>query len=83
MTQQLNNYVDAVEHATNKVPVLYIGADFANRYTVPIERTLPLWLASFPNPPLAAHWTIWQVDSSASVTGVVGAVDLDVRRTTT
>jgi lysozyme len=77
---QLSAFLRAVQRATGHAVVLYLGTDFAHRYSLGLERDHPLWLYRPLRPPAGARWVVWQVDGRAHVSGIDGHVDLDVGR---
>lgn len=77
---ELAAFLDRVERAWGTKVVIYTNDDFDELYPVP-DLGRPLWEAPYyRRPPADAHWTIWQVTSLASVDGIDGRVDLDIRR---
>ena len=77
--QQLADFLTALEAATGKPTVLYVGHDFDHRYHVRAAENRPLWLRRLLRRP-SNPWTVWQIDGFAHVHGVHGGVDLDLMR---
>ncbi|HVA60188.1 MAG TPA: GH25 family lysozyme [Mycobacteriales bacterium] len=77
---QLAAFLQAVQAATGRQVVLYLGSDFAYRYPLPVEQSQPLWLRRLFRRPPGRQWVFWQVDGNADVSGITGDVDLDVMR---
>ena len=82
LARELGTFLDAVEATIGKNAVLYIGADFEQRYRVRDSLGRPLWLR-FLKRPNVEGWLIWQVPDLAEVDGIRGRVDLDVMRNST
>ena len=79
VARELGAFLTTVESATARPVVLYVGADFATRYPVTMER--PRWVLRFLRRPSGdAAWAVWQVSGFAHVDGVDGRVDLDIGR---
>lgn len=76
-------FVEIVERATGRVPVLYVTADAWEAVFAEGRTALPLWLRSIsrrPHPEVAPRWTFWQFAASARVPGIAAGVDLNVFR---
>jgi lysozyme len=73
--RELRAFTDAVESATGRPLVLYVGNDFQTAYGVDIDR--PRWKPRWLRRPSGA-WAIWQASGKGTVDGIAGPVDLDV-----
>ena len=79
-------WLQAVEKALGKKPILYTDPGFANAYlTDPKFADYRLWIAEYgvekPTVPHAWQgkmWTLWQHTQTGEAAGVNGHVDLDV-----
>jgi lysozyme len=78
--RELGAFLELVEAGTKRRATLYIGADFASRYPVAARAGRLLWIRHLIARPAGTSWSVWQVDGYAHVSGVSGAVDLDVMR---
>ncbi len=70
-------WLDAVEAALGKVPVVYVTAEAHKDFLVGSSVKNPLWMRSLigePKPP----WLLWQYDARGTVKGIDGIVDLNV-----
>lgn len=79
VARELSAFVTQVEARTHQSMVLYLGGDFAAQYAAATSAR-PLWLRRTFRHPARHDWVLWQVDGYARVSGVSGAVDLDVAR---
>ena len=79
---QLAAFTAAVEAATRRPVVLYVGLDFAARYRSALPVVQPLWLRRTVQPS-APDVVIWQPKQTFQVAGIVGPVDLDLARLAT
>jgi lysozyme len=79
--QKMQVWLDAIEAATGKKPVIYTGnnmtASLGNGFV-----TYPLWVANYGvscplMPSTWTQWQFWQSSGSGAAQGVSGAVDLD------
>jgi lysozyme len=80
-------WLDAVEKATGRVPIIYTGPAFWSEHMSPNFGRYPLWIAHYthaPEPIVPANWnkwTFWQYASGESgqvhIPGVAGAVDIN------
>lgn len=73
-------WLDAVERATGKRPIVYTYPDFWNRYAAGSPGDYPLWIAAYsraqPQLPIGwSSWTFWQYTSTGRVPGIDGDVD--------
>ena len=73
--RELRAFTDAVEQATGRTLVLYVGRDFQDAYGINVDR--PRWTPRWFRRPSNA-WVIWQSSGHGRVAGVRGFVDLDV-----
>ncbi|HEY5946041.1 MAG TPA: glycoside hydrolase family 25 protein, partial [Kofleriaceae bacterium] len=84
ITAKIHQWVNVVQAGTGKPPMIYTGAFFWDGYVQSHDFAgLPLVLAWYgtncPGVPNAWHaWQFHQYSGSGSVSGVSGAVDLDV-----
>lgn len=81
--RDLQTWLDVVEKATGRVPILYTGPDYWNSFGSSAFGRYPLWVAEYgvQSPKPAAGWpawTFWQYSETGSVPGISGDVDLDV-----
>jgi lysozyme len=77
---ELEDFLRAVEAAWGSPVVMYVGADFADRYPTARRSDRPSWPRRFLLRPTGDQWVIWQVHGYAQVAGISGRVDLDVMR---
>ena len=75
--REVRAFLTAVEARGQRV-LLYVGADFAERYFRDVDGR-EQWVPRLLRRPGGA-WRVWQVSAWARVDGVSGPVDLDVRR---
>jgi lysozyme len=73
-------WLETVERATGKRPVVYTYPDFWNRYASGSVGAYPLWIATYsrdqPMVPVGwSDWTFWQYTSTGRVAGIAGDVD--------
>ncbi len=82
--QQLNVFLDAVEHRTGKPTILYLNREFDDAYRVSKTFDRPLWLRRIILEPKfgARTWTIWQASNFRHLDGIQGRVDWNVARLT-
>jgi lysozyme len=76
-------WLDDVEVATGRIPIIYTNASFFNQLGNPdgFDR-YPLYVSDYqvncPKVPLPwTNWTFWQHSGSGKTTGIPGQVDLD------
>jgi lysozyme len=75
----LRRFLEIVERATGKKPVLYATADVLSEYVLG-HLDVPLWVRSTPEDPepvLQLKWRVWQYDDQSAVPGIEGPVDHD------
>lgn len=85
VTSQAAAWLDVVDEALGREPIVYTAPAFAAQYLAfgPPIGVYPLWLAEYtdaPEPKLPtawASWDFWQHTPSGQVDGVPNAVDLD------
>lgn len=83
LARQLASFATAVQRATGKSVIFYVGLDFALFYPkLSILELHPLWL-DLDGRPSSTAVVIWQWDSPVQMSGVAGAVDLDLANLTT
>ncbi|MBD0318853.1 MAG: glycoside hydrolase family 25 protein [Gemmatimonadetes bacterium] len=73
-------WLETVERATGKRPIVYTYPDFWNRYAAGSPGPYPLWIANYgrssPTVPIGwTDWTFWQHTSTGRVPGIAGDVD--------
>jgi GH25 family lysozyme M1 (1,4-beta-N-acetylmuramidase) len=81
-------FLKELERLTNRLPMIYTGAYFAEKHLGKDLSRYPLWVAHYENSPGSlktpkanqtwSKWTIWQHTSTGSVPGIKGNVDLNV-----
>lgn len=81
--KELSDFMDKVEAAYGKMPILYVNASIYADYFKGDDLKYPIWFAyphDAPSPKLpdGKNWTFWQYDFHGSVGGIAGEVDLDV-----
>jgi lysozyme len=80
--QEVQNWLDTVEQALNRLPMIYTTASFWNSHLNNSFGKYPLWVAEYgvsvPKIPAGwSNWQFWQYSQSGSVEGVSGSVDMD------
>ena len=75
LRRELQAFTDAVEKATGRPLLLYVGRDFQDAYRIDLDR--PRWTPRWFRRP-SNTWVIWQSSGRGRVAGVRGSVDLDV-----
>ena len=84
IASKIHVWMDKVEIATGKRPIIYTGKYFWNDNVVSADFAGdPLWIAAYgpPCPDTPSpwdDWAMWQYSSTGSVPGIAGDVDLDV-----
>ena len=81
--QDLQTWLDVVQQATGRVPIIYTSPTFWNSLGTSAFGRYPLWVAEYgvQTPKLPAgwtSWTFWQSSESGTVSGISGSVDLNV-----
>jgi lysozyme len=75
-------FVQKIEDAYGKTPVLYVNASIYTKYFLGENDSYKLWIADIshasPAMPGDAPWAMWQYNWHANVAGVGSEVDLDV-----
>jgi lysozyme len=79
----IQTWLDAVEQATGKTPILYTNPTFWTGLGSSGFGRYPLWIAEYgvtaPKIPAGwSTWTFWQSSESSSVSGIAGNVDSDL-----
>jgi lysozyme len=79
----LQTWLDAVEKALSRKPMIYTNTNFWNETINADFSKYPLWIAEYgvsqPKIPSSwKNWNFWQSSQSGSVAGVTGSVDTDV-----
>jgi lysozyme len=83
LLRAVRTWLETVERATGKRPIVYTYPDFWNRYVAASPGAYPLWIASYgreqPLMPSTgwSDWTFWQSSAIGRVPGIQGDVDLD------
>ena len=78
--QELDVFLDEVETATDRQVVLYVGADFEQRYHLRDQLERPIWHRRMLRRPGVGGWWMWQFHAWAAVDGIDGDADLNVMR---
>lgn len=81
--QDLQTWLDVVEKATGRVPIIYTSHGFWSSLGTSAFGSYPLWIAEYgvqsPTLPAGwAGWTFWQYSETGTVSGITGSVDLNV-----
>lgn len=81
--EDLQTWLDVVEKATGRVPIIYTGPQYWNSLGSSAFGSYPLWVAEYgvqsPKPVAGwSYWTFWQYSESGTVPGSSVPVDLDV-----
>lgn len=79
----IQTWLSAVQQATGRTPIVYTNPTYWNQLGTSDFGHYPLWIAEYgvstPKIPAGwSAWTFWQYSESGSVSGIQGAVDLDV-----
>lgn len=79
----LQSWLDTVEQAFGRTPIIYTGSAFWNEYMTNQFSKYPLWIAEYdvtaPTLPIGwSNWTFWQNSESGTVGGVACSVDTDI-----
>ena len=85
VTNGVLRWLEKVEKAMKRRPVLYTDNGFADRVLTDARfGDYPLWIAEYadkvkrlPKPWAESGWVIWQYSQSGTVEGIGGHVDLD------
>jgi lysozyme len=80
--QEVQNWLDTVEQALNRRPMIYTTASFWNSHLNHTFGAYPLWIAEYgvsvPKIPTGwSNWQFWQYSQAGKVSGVTGSVDMD------
>jgi lysozyme len=83
VVQDLQTWLNVVEQATGRVPMIYTNDSFWNSLGTSAFGGYPLWIAEYgvQSPKLPSGWTswaFWQYSESGTVAGISTTVDLDV-----
>ena len=84
ITAHIHTWIDKIQAATGRVPVIYTGKYFWNDNVGSGDFAgLPLWIAAYgppcPDTPNAWNdWRLWQYADNGNIPGIGGAVDRDV-----
>ena len=77
----MRQWLNAVEHATNCRPIIYINQRFATTYmplAPDIQRNYRFWLARYSEYKPTVHHDIWQLSGDGRVSGFQPDVDINV-----
>ncbi len=74
---ELMAWLDAVEDAIGKVPVIYVTAEAHKDFLQGAPLKNPLWIRSLLGEP-KVQWLFWQYEARGTVKGIDGLVDLNV-----
>jgi lysozyme len=82
LLRAVRTWLETVERATGKRPIVYTYPDFWNRYAAGSPGPYPLWIATYgrdaPLVPIGwTDWTFWQHSATGRVPGIGGDVDLN------
>lgn len=78
--EQVEVWLTAVAGAYGRMPLLYVGPDFDERYGITNRFANELWPRRILRRPGGDRWRVWQFSSLSRVDGIAGRVDLNVRR---
>src|SRR5262249_33686223 len=84
INDHIHTWVDKVQAATGRVPIIYTGKYFWNDNVGTADFAgNPLWLAAYvsgcPDTPSAwGSWRIWQYNDNGSIPGIGAAADVDM-----
>ncbi|HKH43591.1 MAG TPA: glycoside hydrolase family 25 protein [Thermoanaerobaculia bacterium] len=83
VVQDLQTWLDVVEQATGRIPMIYTDSGFWSSLGTSAFGHYPLWIAEYgvqsPKLPAGwASWDFWQFSESGTVAGISTTVDLDV-----
>lgn len=81
MWSRVRNWLQIVERRTGMRPILYISQTFVNRYldyAPDIKRGYPVWIARYGEYKPDVKLWIWQLAPDGRVSGIHGAVDINV-----
>jgi lysozyme len=71
----LQRYLDVIERATGRAPVIYTGARFWNAHFDASFARYPLWVAEPTLPSGWTEWLLWQFQGDAPIPGVEKSAD--------
>ncbi len=79
----LQIWLDTVEQAVGRKPIIYTNNSFWNEYIKSDFSDYPLWIAEYgvDQPKIPGnwqHWSFWQSSQTGSVAGVTGTVDTNL-----
>lgn len=78
---ELKVWLDAVERATGRRPLVYATSDVLAEYFLGSDLDVSLWVRATPEDPepvLDLPWVFFQYDDQHAIAGIDGAVDHDV-----
>ena len=81
MQKRLKEWLDEVEMATGRKPIIYTFADFYEKELGPAFNAYPLWVAHYfqpLKPRINRPWSFWQHSDQGQVSGITMRVDFNV-----
>jgi lysozyme len=79
--KDLSDFINKIEAAYGKMPILYVNGSIYNNYFAGESLKYPIWFAyprdPAPKLPDGKNWTFWQYAFHGGVGGIDGEVDLD------
>ena len=84
ITAHIHTWIDKVQAATGRVPIIYTGKYFWNGNVGSADFAgYPLWIAAYVSPCPSTpdpwgNWSMWQYNSNGSIPGISGNVDVDL-----
>lgn len=81
MRKRLQEWLDAVEQATGRKPIIYTFADFYEKELGSAFNAYPLWVAHYfqpERPRINRPWSFWQHSDQGQVSGITMRVDFNV-----
>ncbi|MEY2640354.1 MAG: hypothetical protein RIR90_1836 [Bacteroidota bacterium] len=81
MRKRLQEWLDHVEQATGRKPIIYTFADFYEKELGPDFNAYPLWVAHYfqpERPRINRPWSFWQHSDQGQVSGITMRVDFNV-----
>mgnify|MGYP000238814484 CR=1 FL=1 len=79
--KELNDYIDKVEEAYKKKPILYVMYPLYDGYIKGEFEDYQIWVRDIVKPPKLSddrEWFIWQYSNRGRLNGIQGYVDLNV-----
>ena len=81
LLREMQVWLDAVENATGKRPILYVSQTFITRHLLNAStrlRSYPVWVARYGEYRPYVRLLYWQLSDQGRVQGIQGDVDIDV-----